>query len=93
MKTTVADTAATVSLDAYKVGDDGVLGASNLQAAAAIDINVLGATAKSFTIATGGFVAGDMLDCRIGLLVNDAATATAVIVQLTKILATIQTRG
>jgi maleate cis-trans isomerase len=34
--------------------------------------------AKSFTITSSGLVAGDVLDIRLTIAVNDAATVTAV---------------
>lgn len=78
MKTTVADVSATIDLQAYRSAEDGTVG-SDLCATAAQSINSLTAATKSFTLTPTSLVAGDLLDLRIAIAVNDAATATAVI--------------
>lgn len=78
MKTTVSDTAATVDIEAYRSGDDASIG-SDLCATAAQSINSLTVASKDFTITAASLLPGDTIDIRLALLVNDAATATAVI--------------
>lgn len=78
MVTTVADVAATVDVEAYKVGKDNSLG-SDICATSATTINSLTFANKDFTITAASLNPGDVLDVRITIAVNDAATATAVI--------------
>lgn len=78
MKTTIADVACTVDVEAYRV--DKVSGISaDLCATAAQAINSLVFASKSFTITPATLSAGDVLDVRITIACNDAATVTAVI--------------
>jgi len=78
METTVADTSATVDVEAYESDSEGGISA-DLCATAAQTINSLVKADKDFTITPTDLVAGDMLDVRITVAVNDAATGTAVI--------------
>jgi hypothetical protein len=78
MKTTVADTSATVDAQVYRNAGDGTVG-SDLCATAAITINSLTAADKDFTITATTLEPGDILDVRVAVAVNDAATGTAVI--------------
>jgi len=78
MNTTVADTTATIDAVVYKADEDGGAG-SDICATAAQSINNLTAADKDFTITPTGLVAGDVLDVRIEVAINDGATATAVI--------------
>ena len=77
MKTTVADTTCTVDVEAYRL--DKISGISaDLCATAATTINSLTFATKTFTITAASLSAGDVLDVRIAIACNDAATATAV---------------
>jgi hypothetical protein len=77
MKTTIADTSCTVDVECYK--HDKISGISaDLCATAAQSINSLTFADKSFTITPTTLVKGDVLDVRIAIACNDAATATAV---------------
>ena len=77
MKTTVADTTCTVDIEAYKI--DKITGISaDLCATAATTINSLTFANKTFTITATTLSAGDVLDCRVTIACNDAATGTAV---------------
>jgi hydrogenase maturation factor len=77
MKTTVADVSCTVDVEAYRV--DKISGISaDLCATAAQSINSLTFANKTFTITAATFSAGDVIDMRIAIACNDAATATAV---------------
>lgn len=78
MKTTVSDGTATLDVECYKSDDEEGIG-SDLCATAAQSINSLTDADKDFTITPTGLVAGDTLDIRIAVAVNDAATVTAVI--------------
>jgi hypothetical protein len=75
--TTVASVSCTVDVECYKIDKIGGIG-SDLCATAATTINSLVFAAKSFTITSSGLVAGDVLDVRLTIAVNDAATVTAV---------------
>lgn len=78
MVTTIADTACTLDIEAYKVGKDNSLG-SDICATAAVSINSLTFADKDFAITASGLVAGDVLDVRLAIACNDAATGTTVI--------------
>jgi hypothetical protein len=75
--TTVASVSCTVDVECYKIDKIGGIG-SDLCTTAATTINSLVFAAKSFTITSSGLVAGDVLDVRLTIAVNDAATVTAV---------------
>jgi len=81
MKTTVADTACTLDLVAYKSDEEAGIG-SDLCSTAAQDINNLTDADYDFTITPTGLTAGDVLDCRIAVAYEDGATGTAVIAQI-----------
>lgn len=85
MVTTVAGTTATVDVEAWRVDKDGTLGAADLCADAAQSINSLTFANKDFDITPTTLVAGDFLDVRITIAVNDAASGTAVIAALANI--------
>lgn len=78
MITHIADTAATVDVEAYRSGDDTTIG-SDLCATAAQSLNSLTVSYKDFTITSASLAPGDTLDIRIALLVNDGANVSAVI--------------
>lgn len=78
MVTTVADTTATVDVEAFRVGKDNSLG-SDICATSATSINSLTFADKDFTITAASLNPGDVLDVRITVAVNDAASGTAVI--------------
>lgn len=84
MVTTVAGVTATADVEAYRVGGDNSLG-SDLCATSAQSINSLTFANKSFTITASTLGPGDVLDVRLTVAVNDAATATAVIAALASI--------
>jgi len=78
MTTTVADATATVDLEIYKWARDGLKSGSDLCATAATTINSLTFADVDFTITQASLSGGDIIDCRIAIAVNDAATGTAV---------------
>ena len=77
MATTVASVSCTVDIEAYEIDKIGGIG-SDLCTTAATTINSLTFADKAFTITPTTLSAGDVLDVRIAIAVNDAATATAV---------------
>lgn len=77
MQTTVADNSATVDVQVYKADREGAVG-SDLCATSVQGINSLTFSDKDFVITPTGLAPGDLLDVRIAVAVNDAATATAV---------------
>lgn len=81
MVTTVADVSCTLDFVVYESDKFAGIG-SDLCATAATTINSLTQADKDFTITATGLTAGDILDVRMHVAVNDAASATAVIAQI-----------
>jgi hypothetical protein len=77
MVTTVASSSCTVDVECYKIDKITGIG-SDLCTTSATTINSLVFAAKAFTITPSGLTAGDVLDVRLTIAVNDAATVTAV---------------
>lgn len=77
MQTTVADNSCTVDVQAYK-SDEEVGASADLCTTAATTINSLTYADVDFTITPTALTSGDMLDVRIAVACNDAATGTAV---------------
>ena len=77
MVTTVASSSCTVDIEAYEIDKVGGISA-DLCTTSATTINSLTFAAKAFTITPTALTAGDVLDVRITIAVNDAATVTAV---------------
>lgn len=77
MVTTVASSSCTVDVECYEIDKVGGIG-SDLCTTSATTINSLTFGTKSFTITPSALTAGDVLDIRITIAVNDAATVTAV---------------
>lgn len=92
METTVADTSATVDVEAYEVDGDGGVG-SDLCTTSAQSINSLTFADKDFDVTATGLVGGDVLDIRIAIAVNDGASGTTVIAALSKIQLLCDIRG
>lgn len=76
METTIADTSCTIDCEAY-IGNDGTL-TSDLVTTAAQSMNSLTPSNFDFTLTPGSIDPGDLLECRLSITCNDAATATAV---------------
>lgn len=91
METTVADTSCTIDAEAY-VGSDGALG-SDLVTTPATSMNSLSAANYEFPINATGVDPGDMLEVRLSIASNDAATATAVTPAIYSISLLCDTRG
>lgn len=79
MLTTVADTTATIDFSAYKSDRAGAVDGADLVSTAAQSINSLTLGDKTFSIDGSGLAPGDLLDVRVAIATNDAATGTAVI--------------
>ena len=75
--TTVADTSCTVDVQAYRLDKLGGISA-DLCTTAAQTINATTLSDKLFAFNPATLVAGDVLDVRVAIACNDAATATAV---------------
>jgi hypothetical protein len=78
MLTTASDGTCTVDAEAYLVGRTTLKSGSDLVSTSATSINSLTFAEKSFTVTAGSLSAGDVLDIRISIACNDAATGTAV---------------
>ena len=91
METTVADASCTIDAEAY-VGSDGSL-SSDLVTTAAQSMNSLTAAAYNFTINATGVDPGDLLEVRLSIASNDAATATAVTPAIYSVALLCDTRG
>lgn len=78
MVTTVADTSCTIDLQAYEVDSEGGISA-DLITTSATTMNSLTFANKDFTVTSSGIVAGDILDVRVAIAVNDGASVGAVI--------------
>lgn len=81
MKTTVADTSATLDAECFRTAAPSV----DIVATAAQDMNNLTAADLDFTITPTNVVVGDILDIRLTAAVNDGASGTAVIAQINSI--------
>lgn len=92
MITTVSDTTATIDFEVYESGKDTTIG-SDLCATAATTINSLTFGSKDFSVTASGLVAGDLLDVRMTIAINDGATVTAVIGAVGSIELLCQVRG
>lgn len=78
MKTTISDGTATLDVQAFKVDEEEGISA-DLVATGATTINSLTMADKNFSITATALTAGDLLDVRIAVAVNDTATGNAVI--------------
>lgn len=77
MLTTIADTSATIDVEAYKLDEAGSVG-SDLVTTAAQSINSLTLADKDFVLTASGLAAGDQIDVRVTVAISDSATATEV---------------
>ncbi len=79
MVTSVADVSCTLDFEAYKLDLAATVGGSDLVTTAATSINSLTFGEKAFDLTSSGLSAGDVLDIRVSITSNDAASAGAVI--------------
>lgn len=92
VETTVADTTCTVDCEVYKGDGTGAVG-SDLITTAAQSINSLTPADFDFTIDATAVDPGDLLDLRIAIACNDAATVTAVTPVIYSVTLLCDTRG
>ncbi len=78
MLTTISDTTATIDFEVYELDLDQTVSA-DLNATAATTINSTTAADVDFAITATSLAAGDFLDIRMHIAINDGATGTAVI--------------
>lgn len=84
VETTVADTSCTVDVECYKADHEGGIG-SDLVSTSATSFNSTTVSNKDFVISPTGLEAGDILNVRLAVACNDAATGTAVTPQIGKV--------
>lgn len=84
MKTTVADVSCTVDFEAYRSSDELTIG-SDLVTTNLTSFNLLTYGDKDFTVNPATLAPGDILDIRMTVICNDAATVTAVIPVIGKV--------
>ncbi len=89
MKTTVADTTATVDCECVRQAAPTV----DICATAAQSINSLTAADKTFTLTGTSIVPGDILDVRLTVAVTDASGGTAVIGKINSVTLTASIKG
>ncbi len=92
MEGSVADVVSLVDIEAYQQDGNGGI-SSDLCATSAQSINSTTAAEKSFTITPTNLVAGDVLDTRLSVIVNDAATAASVVAAVGSLTLKCDTRG
>lgn len=92
VETTVSDTTCTVDVEAYKGDGAGAVG-SDLVTTAAQSINSLTPADVDFVIDASGVDPGDLIDVRVSIACNDAATATAVTPVIYSVSLLCDTRG
>lgn len=92
MLTTVADATATLDAEVYESDMDATISA-DLCTTAATTINSLTFANIDFVITPSALVAGDVLDIRLAMAINDAAGITAVIGAIGNTELLIDTRG
>lgn len=92
MNTTVADTTATIDFEAYRSDDEEGIG-SDLVATSATSFNSLTDANKDFTVNAATLSPGDTLDIRMSVVINDGATATAVIGVIGKVELLLDVKG
>jgi len=79
MITTVSDTTSTIDVEAYLSDKAAAVDGADLITTSATTINSLTYANKDFTVTSSSLEAGDLLDVRVAIAINDGATGTAVI--------------
>lgn len=93
MITTAADVSCTIDFEAYVLTKLGTVTGSDLVTTAATTINSTTLAAKTFEVNASALAAGDVLDVRVSIACNDAATVTAVIPAIAHLVAAIDIKG
>lgn len=91
METTIADVSCTIDAEAY-IANDGNL-TSDLVTTAATSMNSLTVANYEFTLSSGSIDPGDLIEVRLSIACNDAATATAVTPVVYEVALVADTRG
>lgn len=78
MLTTVADTSATVDVEVFKSNKEGGVSGADLVTTAAQSCNSTTLADKDFNVDPATLSPGDVLDVRVTMAINDAATGTTV---------------
>jgi hypothetical protein len=91
METTVADVSCTIDAEAY-IANDGTL-TSDLVTTSATSMNSLTVANYEFTLSSGSIDPGDLIEVRLSIACNDAATATAVTPVVYEVALVADTRG
>lgn len=93
MVTTAASASCTLDFEAYEINKSGGVTGSDLVTTSATSINSTTFAARTFEVNAAGLAAGDVLDVRIAIAYNDAATATAVIPAIAHLVMAIDIKG
>lgn len=93
MVTTAASASCTLDFEAYEINKSGGVTGSDLVTTSATTINSTTFAARTFEVNAAGLAAGDVLDVRIAIAYNDAATATAVIPAIAHLVMAIDIKG
>jgi len=93
METNVADTTATVDVEAYLVDRESLVDGSDLCTTAATSCNSLTFDDLDYTLTTTNLDPGDTILVRVAVAVNDAATGTAVIATIGAVELLLDIRG
>ncbi len=78
VETTIADTTCTVDAEVFLNGEDGTIDGSDLVTTSATSINSTAFATYAFALTSSGLSPGDILDMRVSIICNDAATVTTV---------------
>lgn len=93
MITTAADTECTLDIQCYKSDEDNTVSADLASAAVTDNMNNTTFADVDFTITSTSLSPGDMLDVRMSILCNDAASGTDVIPCVAAIKLVVDTQG
>lgn len=93
MVTTVASVSAMIDVEAWRVDDDGTLGAADLVSTSATSFNSLTYADKDFNVTATTLSPGDILDVRVTMAINDGAAVGAVIGALAQLKLVCNIRG
>jgi len=89
----IADAAATIDFEAYLSNGDGLISGSDLVSTAATSINSVSFAEKTFALDSAGLVAGDRIDVRVAVLVNDVGTGGTVKARIAELAMLLDIKG
>ena len=93
MTTDDASAAATIDFELYKAGNEKVKSGSDLVTTSATDINSTTFADKDFTVTGTSLSAGDVIDIRMAVLVNDSGAGSAVIADVGQVYLLLSVQG